>query len=137
MFQRDFIMNEARKFALMLAKLLGLKAEGEYEEYLKYFNEVLDEEYNAELDELLKLDEDAFKKRLTDANYSAEKLNALGQMLYVFAEPFTANEETAALLKKVMVIFNLLQTEHHYESFDNVTRRNAIHKYFETNYERT
>ena len=28
----------------MLAKLLGLKAEGEYEAYLKYFNEVLDEE---------------------------------------------------------------------------------------------
>jgi hypothetical protein len=41
MFQRDYIMNEARKFALMLAKLLGLKAESEYEEYSKYFNEVL------------------------------------------------------------------------------------------------
>jgi hypothetical protein len=54
MFQRDFIMNEARKFALILAKLLGLKAEGEYEEYLKYFNEVLQDEYNAELDELAK-----------------------------------------------------------------------------------
>nr|WP_157536112.1 hypothetical protein [Mucilaginibacter sp. L294] len=136
MFQRDFIMNEARKFALILAKLLGLKVEGEYESYLKYFNEVLDEEYNAELEELLKLDKAAFKKRLIDAGYSAEKLNALGQMLYVFAEPFTADEETSALLKKVMVIFDLLETEHHYESFDNITKRNVIHQYFNNNYER-
>ncbi|MES2064507.1 MAG: hypothetical protein V4456_21500 [Bacteroidota bacterium] len=136
MFQRDFIMNEARKFALILAKLLGLKAESEYESYLKYFNEVLDEEYNAELEELLKLDEEDFKKRLADAGYSPEKLNALSQMLYVFAEPFTASEETSALLKKVMVIFNLLETEHHYESFDNITKRNVIHQYFNNNYER-
>jgi ABC-type transport system involved in cytochrome c biogenesis ATPase subunit len=137
MFQRDYIMNEARKFALMLAKLLGLKAESEYEEYLKYFNEVLDEEYNAELEELLKLDEEGFKKRLIDAGYSSEKLNALGQMLYVFAEPFIADKETSALLKKVMVIFDLLETEHHYESFDNITKRNVIYQYFNNNYERT
>jgi hypothetical protein len=137
MFQRDFIMNEARKFALVLAKLLGLKAEGEYNEYLKYFNEVLDEEYNAELEELLKLDEEDFKKRLVDAGYTPEKLNALGQMLYVFADPFSADEETSALLKKVMVIFNLLEKEHHYESFDNITRRNVIYQYFNNNYERT
>jgi hypothetical protein len=136
MFQRDFIMNEARKFALILAKLLGLKAEGEYEDYLKYFNEVLDEEYNAELEELLDLDEEGFKKRLSSAQYSTEKLNALAQMLYVFAEPFKADEETSALLKKVMVIFNLLETEHHYESFDNVSKRQAIYNYFNNNYER-
>lgn len=136
MFQRDFIMNEARKFALILAKLLGLKAESEYDEYFKYFNEVLDEEYNAELQELLKLDEEDFKKRLIDAGYTPEKLNALSQMLYVFAEPFTADEETSALLKKVMVIFDLLEKEHHYESFDNITKRQVIYNYFNANYER-
>ena len=136
MFQRDFIMNEARKFALILAKLLGLKAEGEREEYLKYFNEVLGEEYNAELEGLIKLNEEDFKKRLIDAGYTSEKLNALSQMLYVFAEPFTAGEETSALLKKAMVIFDLLETEHHYESFDNITKRNDIYKYFNTTHER-
>jgi hypothetical protein len=137
MFQRDFIMNEARKFALMLAKLLGLKAEGEYEEYLKYFNEVLDEEYNAELEGLLNLDEEGFKKRLSHTDYSTEKLNALAQMLYVFAEPFKADKETSALLKKVLTIFDLLETKHHYASFDNVSKRQAIYNYFSTNYERT
>ena len=137
MFQRDFIMNEARKFALILAKLLGLKAEGEYEEYLKYFNEVLDEEYNEELAELIKLNDEDFKTRFIKAGYTPEKLNALSQILYIFAEPFTADEETSALLKKVMVMFDLLETEHHYESFDNITKRNVIYKYFNNTYERT
>jgi ABC-type transport system involved in cytochrome c biogenesis ATPase subunit len=136
MFQRDFIMNEARKFALILAKLLGLKAEGEYEEYLKYFNEVLDEEYNEELAELIKLNDEDFKTRLINAGYTSEKLNALSQILYLFAEPFTADEETSALLKKVMVIFDLLETEHHSESFDNITKRNVIYKYFNNTYDR-
>ena len=137
MFQRDFVMNEARKFALMLAKLLGLKAEGEYEEYLKYFNEVLEEEYSAELNELLNLDEDAFRQKLIEADYSAEKLNALSQILYVFAEPFNNDDETQALLKKVMVIFALLETQHHYESFDNITKRNAIYQYYKNNHDRS
>lgn len=65
-------MNEARKFALLLAKLLGLKTEGEYEDYLKYFNEVLEEEYSTELNELLNLDEQAFRQKLIQAAYSAE-----------------------------------------------------------------
>ena len=136
MFQRDFIMNEARKFALMLAKLLGLKAEGDYDEYLRYFNEILNEEYNTHLAGLINLDEKHFKKHIIDAGYSSEKLNAFSQMLYVFAEPFKADDETSALLKKVMVIFDLLETEHHYESFDNVSKRKAIYHYFNTNYER-
>lgn len=137
MFQRDFIMNEARKFALILAKLLGLKAEGAHDEYLKYFNEVLNEEYNAELEWLIKLNEEDFRTHLIDAGYTSEKLNALSQILYVFAEPFTADEETSTLLKKVMVIFDLLETDHHYESFDNITKRNVIYKYFNNTYERT
>jgi len=135
MFQRDFVMNEARKFALLLAKLLGLKTEGEYEDYLKYFNEVLEEEYSTELNELLNLDEQAFRQKLIQEAYSAEKLNALSQMLYVFAEPFNNDNETQTLLKKVMVILELLEIQHHYESFDNITKRNAIYQYFNTNYD--
>ncbi|WP_454804412.1 hypothetical protein [Mucilaginibacter phyllosphaerae] len=137
MFQRDFVMNEARKFALLLAKLLGLKTEGEYEDYLKYFNEVLEEEYSTELNELLNLDEQAFRQKLIQEAYSAEKLNALSQMLYVFAEPFNNDNETQTLLKKVMVILELLEIQHHYESFDNITKRNAIYQYFNTNYDRS
>lgn len=58
-------------------------------------------------------------------------------MLYVFAEPFNNDNETQTLLKKVMVILELLEIQHHYESFDNITKRNAIYQYFNTNYDRS
>jgi hypothetical protein len=136
MLQRDFLMNEARKFALILAKLMGLKIEGSSEEFQHFFNDILYQEYNLELNELLDLDEDKFKKRLVDASYTSEKLNALSQMFYVFAEPFKADSETSTLLKKVLAIFDLLETDHHYESFDNLSKRQAIYNYFNANYER-
>ena len=52
-------------------------------------------------------------------------------MLYVFAEPFEQNEETQQLLTKVIAILDVLEEKYHIQSFDNITRRNAIYKYFE------
>ena len=136
MFQRDFLMNEARKFALLLAKLMGLKADGRHEEYISYFNDILQDEYNAELEALLKLSEQDFTDTLNKANYTTEKLNALSWMFYVFAEPFNNDDETADILNKVLIIFNLLETQHHYESFDNITKRNNIYNYFKNTHDR-
>jgi hypothetical protein len=126
MYQRDYILTEARKMALLIAKLMGLKTEDNEEEYMQYFNEILHDEYNTELNNLL----------LANAGYSAEKLNALSQMLYVFAEPFNADEETASVLNKVLLIFDVLEQKHHYESFDNLNKRNQIYSFFKNNYER-
>jgi hypothetical protein len=137
MFQRDYIMTEARKLALLLARLLGLKAEGEYEEYLKSFDEVLKEEYDTELELLIGQSEASFIDTVSNSDYSAEKLNALAHMLFVFAEPFKNDEETALLLKKVMAIFHVLETRHHYDSFENITRRKAIYNFFNNHYERS
>ncbi|MFA6086392.1 hypothetical protein [Mucilaginibacter sp.] len=135
--QHDYILNEARKLALILAKLMGLKVEGREEDYLQYFNSTLQDEYSIELEELLNLSDDEFADALKKADHSADKLNALSQMLYMFAEPFEANEDTAAILKKVMIIFDLLETQHHFESFENLNKRNAIYSFFNTNYERS
>ncbi|AMR31170.1 hypothetical protein A0256_06890 [Mucilaginibacter sp. PAMC 26640] len=133
--QRDYILNETRKIALMLAKLMGLKTEESNEEFQQYFNEVLHDEYQTELAELLELSENEFAEKISTAKYSSEKLNALSQMLYVFAEPFTINDHTALLLKKVLILFNLLESEHHYESFDNLSKRNKIYSFFKNNYD--
>jgi hypothetical protein len=134
--QHDYILNETRKMALLLAKLFGLKAESSDEEYRQYFNTILQDEYDAELDGLLRASETDFYSMLKARAYSAEKLNALSQMLYVFAEPFKANEDTAAILAKVLVIFEMLEQEHHYESFDNLNKRNHILSFFKNNYGR-
>jgi hypothetical protein len=130
MFQQDYLLNEARKFAQLLAKLMGLKTEGNNEEYIQQFNSELKDEYNIELEKLLSLNDDEFIASLNSSAYSAEKLNALGQMLYVFAEPFEADKETYLILRKVLIIFDLLEQTHHYQSFENIDKRNIIYKLF-------
>ncbi|GAA4338241.1 hypothetical protein GCM10023149_48140 [Mucilaginibacter gynuensis] len=137
MYQRDYLFNEARKMALLLAKLLGLKADGDNEAYEQQFNEILQQEYNAELENLLNLNEADFTVTMQQASYSAEKLNALAQMLYVFAQPLQVDDDTLLLLKKVLIIFDILEQQHHYDSFENITTRQTIQRFITNNYERS
>lgn len=130
MFQRDFLLNEARKFAELLARLMGLKAEGRTVEFNEQAQKLLQQEYDTSLEQLLHLSVDDFKQEIEQANYSAEKLNALAQLLYAFAEPFNNENETASLLKKVLIIFEALEQKYHYQSFDNIAKQNIIYLYF-------
>jgi len=131
MFQKDLILDESRKFAALLAKLMGLKAEGNYAEFDHQLNDILQKEYDTDLENLLLLNEAEFTAQIETANYSIEKLNALSQLLFMFAEPFKHDAETQLLLKKVLAIFDLLEQKHHYESFENIDKRKAIYKYFQ------
>lgn len=130
MYQRDFLLNEVHKISQLLARLMGLKAEGKYDEYKQQFNNDLQNEYDIELEKLLALNEDEFKLHLTDSAYSPEKLNALSQMLYVFAEPFGNDGETSRILEKVLIIFDMLEQDHHTQSFENLQKKNFIYKHF-------
>lgn len=130
MFQRDFLLNEARRFAELLARLMGLKAEGKTVEFNRQAEKVLQNEYDSSLEQLLNLSEENFKYRVEQSDYSAEKLNALSNILYAFAEPFKDDKETASLLKKVLIIFDVLEQQYHFQTFDNITRQHNIHEYF-------
>lgn len=126
MYQRDYILNETRKLAVMLARLMGLKVDGDDAGFQQEFNAALQTEYDIAAETLLTLDEDAFAQHVQNAPYSAEKLNALGQLLYVYAEPFQHNEGTHLLLKKVLIIFDALERKHHFQAFENIAKRNDI-----------
>ena len=125
------MLDEARKFAALLAKLMGLKVEGNYAEFDHQLSDILKKEYDTDLENLSTLSEAEFSARIQSETYSLEKLNALSQVLYMFAEPFKHDEETQLLLKKVLSIFDLLEQKHHYESFDNIDKRKTIYKYYE------
>ena len=135
MYTRDIVVDELRKTALIIAKLLGLKAGGNQQEFAQEFNKSLLKEYNIELENLLALNLEEFNDLIKSERFSAEKLNALGQLLNVFAEPFKQDEETQLLLKKMLAIFDILEEKYHYQSFDNITKRKIIYKYFNTIYE--
>jgi len=127
---QDYLMSETSKFARLLAKLIGLKVDGDYEEYTKQFDIILHDEYHIELGLLLDLTKEAFKAHVLNAGYSPEKINALSQMLYVFAEPFTYSDDTQLILKKVLILFDILGEKGHFDSFENIEKRNAIYRYF-------
>ena len=130
---RDIVVDEMRKTALIIAKLLGLKIAGKQTEFVQEVNGLMLKEYDTDLETLLGLSQEDFNEFINSDRYSSEKLNALSQMLYMFAEPFRQDEATQLLLKKVMAIFDVLEQKHRYQSFDNISKRNAIYKYFNIN----
>ena len=124
-------MDDIRKTALIIEKIFGVKGKGMVNEFKQEFDKTLQNEYAAELEHLIFLNQEDFEALIKSDKYSAEKLVALSQMLYVFAEPFEQNEETQQLLTKVIAILDVLEEKYHIQSFDNITRRNAIYKYFD------
>jgi len=131
MHTRDIVMDDIRKTALIIEKIFGVKGKGMVNEFKQEFDKTLQNEYAAELEQLLALNQEDFEALIKSDKYSAETLVTLSQMLYVFAEPFEQNEETQQLLTKVIAILDVLEEKYHIQSFDNITRRNAIYKYFD------
>jgi hypothetical protein len=124
-------MDDIRKTALIIEKIFGIKSRGMVNEFKQEFDKTLQNEYAAELEQLISLNQEDFELLIKSDKYNADKLVTLSQMLYVFAEPFEQNEETKQLLKKVIAILDVLEEKYHIQSFDNITRRNAIYKYFD------
>ncbi|MFD0751528.1 hypothetical protein ACFQZS_15355 [Mucilaginibacter calamicampi] len=127
---RDIVMDEIEKTGLIIARIFGIKVDRTHQEYKKEFEKAIGNEYKTELETILALNQDEFEDLIKSDKYSSAKLNALSQILYVFAEPFKDDEATQALLKKVMAIFDVLEQKYRFQTFDNITKRNAIYKYF-------
>ena len=132
---RDYILNEIEKLALVIARLMGLKTAGKDDEFIHLADSTLLHEYNIHLEELLELTTEGFERILEKENYSADKLDALAQLLFLHSEPFVANPETLLSLQKVLIIFDQLEQKHHRQSFENINKRNRIYEFMNNNYE--
>ena len=135
MFKKDYLLNEIEKLSLIIAKLMGLKEAGKTDEFILLADTTCLNEYNIHLGELLELSPEDFKLLLAGLNCSADKLDALGQLLYLYCQPFSINPETFSTLQKVIVIFDLLETKYHWQSFENIKKRNFIDQFINRDYE--
>ncbi|MFC0515418.1 hypothetical protein ACFFGT_14460 [Mucilaginibacter angelicae] len=133
--QRDFILNEIEKIVYSITRLAGFKNAVNPEAFIQHADQMLQDEYDLKLPELLELSIEDFDLILDERNYSPEKLDALAQLLYMYYEPFIANDETLAGLQKIISIFNRLEKDHHRTSFENINKRNAIYQFLQNNYE--
>jgi endonuclease III len=135
MIKEDYILNEIEKLALLIARLLGLKEAGKTDEFIHLANTSLLNEYPITLEELLDLTSEDFKLELEKKNFSANKLDAMAKLLYIYSEPFNVNPETLLSLQKVIIIFDLLEQKYHWQSFENINKRTFIHQFVNHNYE--
>jgi len=133
--QKDYILREIEKIIYSISKLAGFKNAVNPEAFDQHADQMLRDEYDLKLNDLLKLTIEGFDILLDQRNYSPEKLDALAQLLYMYYEPFAANDETLAGLQKVISIFNRLEKNHNRTSFENINKRNAIYQFLQKNYE--
>jgi hypothetical protein len=132
MYRKDHILNETERLARLIAKLLGLKAMPDKdEEAQEVYYTGLKDEYGLTPDELHGISVDDFTLWLKQQNLSTPKLDTLAQLLYYDAAPFKADITTLTKLQKVLLIFDMLEQEHHQQSFDNIGKRNIIQQYIQ------
>jgi hypothetical protein len=132
---KDYILRELEKITVIMARLVGFKDQAKPDEFIKLADTMLQNEFDIKLDELLALSADNFELFLVKGNYKTDKLNALAQLLYMHAEPFSPSPETLAILQKILLIFEWLEKKHHSSSFENINKQNIIYQFLQTNYE--
>lgn len=133
MIRRDFLQAEIAKLAQALAKILGLKEAGKKQEAVFAINKSLLEDFDLKPDGLLHLDPDQFKQLLAAKNYPAQKLDLLSQFLLESVSPYKENPETFTTLNHVLLIYSLLEQEHHTQSLENLNRQQTIIQFLNRN----
>ena|SRR6185312_8703604 len=131
MLRRDILLAEVEKLALILARLVGLKQEGKQAEFTQIAEDTALKEYDIALEELLNMPLPDFEAWLPQQAISADKLDALAHLLYLHSEPF--NVETIPGIRKILLIYDLLEQKHHRQSLDNINRRKQIERFMVNN----
>ena len=133
MIRRDFIQAEIAKLAQALAKILGLKAVGNTQEAEDLINKSLLNDFDLKPEDLLLLDENQFSKLLANRKYPPQKLDLLSQFLLESVSPFQPNPKTFQLLDHILLIYQMLEQEHHTQSFENLSRKQNILQFLNQN----
>lgn len=131
MIRRDFLQAEIAKLAQALAKILGLKDAGKVQEADDLISKSLLQDFDLSIDELLLLDSNQLKLLLSTKNFPTQKLDLLSQFLWESVSPFQHKLETVAVLNHILTIYQLLEQEHHTQSFENLSRKRSIIQFLE------
>lgn len=132
MLRRDLLTAEIKKLAEALARILGLKKEGLTEEADVQLQEMLEREYGLSYKDLYGLHNADFLELLHKAQFPAEKLDVLTQILYSIFEPTKQDKENQAIATKLQSVYQLLVTEYRIINMINLERETVIKNYLNT-----
>lgn len=133
MIRKDFIEAEIQKLAQVIAKIIGLKNEGNLDDAIELSQQALLESFGFDIKFLEGASVEDFSAELKSRNFSPEKLNALVQVLFESSYPFQETEACRAIMHKVSAVLNFLETEHRQQSLENLSRREMIDKFLNNN----
>jgi hypothetical protein len=129
MLRKDFFQAEIDRLAQVVARIIGLRRQGSLNESSKLLEDTLSKDFELELSLLPNLQLKDFKALLENKSYAVQKLDLLAQLLVERAEVDEQSPEAVLLFNKVLLIFDLLEKEHHTQSLDNISKRMKIEKF--------
>lgn len=134
MFRKDLISKELQKVAQAMAKILGLKQEGEIEEAHDLIKQTLAEELELKDINFDTISVKDFELLLKQNQFTDKHLDYIAQLLFESAHPF--REEDSGIINRlhlVLEVFNLLETEHHIQLLENFSKRDMIDNFLNNN----
>jgi hypothetical protein len=127
MYRKDLITAEIERLAQVLARIMGLKLDGDFAAASTLFNETMAQSFLLPNTILDGQNPDAFKIWLTESNLSAEKLDSLSEFL--FYELGISPERNRLIAPKLNAIYKVLAEKHKIVHLVNFHRQEIIQQY--------
>lgn len=127
MYRRDLITAEIQKLAQVLAKIMGLKLDGNLKEAQILFDETLENGFNLPKEILVNEDISVFEDWLNGSDLLPEKLDALSEFLYY--ELGVSPERNQIIAPKLNLVYQFLSDKHKIVHLVNLHRQKTIQQY--------
>jgi len=127
MYRKDLITAEIKRLAQVLARIMGLKLEGDLLKANQLLNETLETSFKLSPTILEDNDIAAFEKWLNETDLPAEKLDSLSEFLYY--ELGISAERNALIAPRLNLIYKVLAEKHKIVHLVNFHRQEIIQQY--------
>lgn len=135
MYQKDYILRMVEEMARVIAALVDLKQNKEFDKAYDLIEKTFDEKLGIEKDILLSMDQDELVDRLTDEfDYTASHLGMMAELLKLEADLLFDDEDrvqAGEIYRKALVLYNHVDKENKTYSFDRIKKVSAIKKRLE------
>lgn len=129
MYKRDLITAEIEKLAQVLARIVGLKRDGDFVDADELFFQTLETSFGLNHEVLYGLQPDGFATWLEQTDLPAEKLDMLGQFLFNEIDPNGELSKNKLFAHRLGLIYQTLASKHHVVHLANLKRQDIIQRY--------
>lgn len=129
MYKRDLITAEIEKLAQVLARIVGLKQDGDFVAAEELLHQTLASSFGLSTATLYAPEPDAFGLWLNQHDLPAEKLDMLGQLLFNEIHPQGEPSANRLLATRLVLIYETLASKHRMVHLANLKRQDIIQQY--------